>query len=51
MTVAARVFLDRPPKGRLLLRIFWGSAREGGRLGPPPLFELRRVREPSKVAP
>ena len=22
-----------------------------GRLGPPPLFELRRVREPSKVAP
>ena len=36
MTVAARVFLDRPPKGRLLLRIFWGSAREGGRLGPPP---------------
>ena len=27
------------------------SAREGGRLGPPPLFELRRVREPSKVAP
>jgi hypothetical protein len=25
--------------------------RSPGRLGPPPLFELRRVREPSKVAP
>jgi hypothetical protein len=28
-----------------------GLGPEGGRLGPPPLFELRRVREPSKVAP
>ena len=28
-----------------------GPLPNSGRLGPPPLFELRRVREPSKVAP
>jgi hypothetical protein len=32
-------------------KFVFSEPRESGRLGPPPLFELRRVGEPSKVAP